>query len=227
VLVSCGEDGPEIVVPNGTYDPAIDPANFAEGIENPYLPLRVGTTYVYEGDTEDGREKVQVDVTDRTKVVLGVTCIVVRDRVWLDGALAEDTSDWYANDREGNVWYFGEDSKEIQDGEVVGTGGSWEAGVGGAKPGIAMKANPRIGDAYRQEYYKGEAEDMAEVVGLGETATVAFGTYTDVLRTKEWTPLEADVVEHKYYAKNVGLILETVSRGGKGRIELIAMTAAQ
>ncbi|MBM3215179.1 hypothetical protein FJZ36_09730 [Candidatus Poribacteria bacterium] len=223
-LSGCGEDEPEIVLDAQPYDPVIRAADFASGVENPYFPLRVGTIWVYEGDTDDGREKVQVEVTDQTRDILGVACIVVRDRVWIDGELEEDTLDWYAVDNDGNIWYFGEDSKEMRGGKVVGTGGSWEAGVGGAKPGIVMKAQPHVGDAYRQEYLKGEAEDMAEVLSLSASATVKFGSYKDTLQTKEWTPLEPDVVEHKFYAKGVGLVLETVEKGGEGRVELISVT---
>jgi hypothetical protein len=204
-----------------SYKPEIDPENFVDVIDHMYMPLTVGTVLIYEGDTGDGREHVETHVTGEKKEVMGVQCTVVRDRVWVDGELEEDTYDWFAQDKEGNVWYFGEDSKEIEDGEVISTEGSWEAGVDGAQPGIIMKAEPQIGMSYRQEYYFGEAEDMAEVMGIVESVAIEYETFTNVLKTKEWTPLESGVAENKYYAIGIGLILEEVAEGGEGRIELI------
>ena len=135
--------------------------------------------------------------------------------------MAEDTFDWFAQDKDGNVWYFGEDSKEYEDGKVVSTEGSWESGVDGAKPGIVMKANPQVGDAYRQEYYEDEAEDMAEVVSLNEAVSVPQGSFENCLKTKEWTPLEPDIVENKYYAPGVGLVMEVAVEGESGKVELL------
>jgi hypothetical protein len=205
------------------YKPVIDPANFVRTIDNPYFALTPGKIWIYEGPNEDGEtERVEVEVTEDTKAVLGVTTTVVRDRVWEDGQLVEDTFDWYAQDKDGNVWYFGEDSKEIEDGQVVSTEGSWEAGISGAKPGIVMKANPQVGDAYRQEFLKGEAEDIGEVLSLDESVSIGLGRYENCLQTKDWTPLEPDVVEHKFYSKEVGnVILEKKVAGGSGQIELI------
>jgi hypothetical protein len=203
------------------YAPEIDPDNFVEGVDHPFFPLSPSTVMIYEGESDGVVEHIEVMVTTETREVMGVECMVVRDRVWEDGELVEDTFDWYAQDKEGNVWYFGEDSSEIEDGEVVSKEGSWEAGVDGALPGIIMLAEPEVGDVYRQEYYEGEAEDMAEVIALDESETVAFGSFDNLLVTKEWTPLEPDVVENKYYAEGVGLILEVVVEGGEGRIELI------
>lgn len=217
----CGEDSPVIDVGDEPYEPVINPADFTAQIDNQYMPLTPGTTLIYEGETEDGKERIEVEVTHETKEVMGVICVVVRDRVWVDEELAEDTFDWYAQDKDGNVWYFGEDSKEYEDGKVVSTEGSWEAGVDGAKPGIIMKANPQIGDAYRQEYYEDEAEDMAEVVNLSESASVPYGSFENCLKIKEWTPLEADVVEHKFYAQGIGVVLEVMVEGGSERIELV------
>ncbi len=161
-------------------------------------------------------------VTNQTKTILGVTNTVVLDTVWdEDDELVEETYDWYAQDKEGNVWYFGEDSKEYEAGVLVSTAGSWEAGVDGAKPGIIMEANPQIGDSYRQEYYVGEAEDMAEVLSLSETASVPYDSFTGCLKTKEWTPLEPDIVAHKYYAPGVGCVMEIMVEGGSEHVELI------
>ncbi|NYT20053.1 MAG: hypothetical protein GKC08_07180 [Methanosarcinales archaeon] len=208
------------------YDPVIDPENFVEVIDNPYFPLIPGTTFIYEGENEDGDlERNEVSVTDDTRVVMGVTTTVVWDRVWEDGELIEETFDWYAQDKDGNVWYFGEDSKEYEDGKFVSDEGSWESGIDDAKPGIVMKMAPVVGDVYRQEYLVGEAEDMAEVISLTETVTVEYGTFENCLVTKEWTPLEPGVEEQKYYAKGVGPLLEEVTLGGSGQLELIEIIA--
>ncbi len=217
-IVKEGGDGN---VPDTTYNPVIAPANFVEKIDNPYFHLTPGITFIYQGESEDAPERVEVNITNETKVILGVTCIVVRDRVWIDDELAEDTFDWYAQDKDGNVWYFGEDSREMEDGVVVSTQGSWEAGVDGAKPGIIMKATPKVGDSYRQELYTGVAEDMGEVLGLNESVTVPFGTFENCLKTKDFTPLEPGVAEHKYYAPGVGFIKSVTVEGGVGQVELV------
>jgi len=209
------------------YRKEIDPANFVDRVDNRYFPLTPGTTLVYEGETEGGTVRVEDYVTHETKQILGVTCVVVRNKVIENGDLVEETFDWYAQDKDGNVWYFGEDAKEYEAGVVVSTEGSWEAGVDGAMPGIIMEANPQVGDFYRQEYYKGEAEDMAEVLSLTESASVIYGSFDNLLMTREWTPLEPGVVEHKYYAPGVGLILEVVVEGGSERVELVEITTEQ
>ena len=184
------------------YAPHIDPAEFTTKVDNEYFPLKPGTTFLYEG----GKERDEFAVTHQTKKVMGVKCVVVNDKAWEDGKLIEKTYDWFAQDKEGNVWYFGEDTKEYENGEVVSTKGSWEAGVDGAKPGIIMQAHPKVGQTYRQEYYKGEAEDMAKVQSLNDSVTVPYGSFDHVLVTKEWTPLEPSYHEHKYYAPGVGQV---------------------
>ena len=209
------------------YRKEIDPANFVDRVDNWYFPLMPGTTFVYEGETADGTVHTEDYVTHETKQVLGVTCVVVRNRVIENGDLVEETFDWYAQDKDGNVWYFGEDAKEYEAGVVVSTEGSWKAGVDGAMPGIIMEANPQVGDFYRQEYYKGEAEDMAEVLSLTESASVIYGSFDNLLMTREWTLLEPGVVEHKYYAPSVGLILEIMVEGGSERVELVEITTEQ
>jgi hypothetical protein len=183
--------------------------------------LKPGTTFVYEGKTKDATEGDVVAVTSDTKNIMGVECVVVNDRVTEDGKLTEKTYDWYAQDKEGNVWYFGEDSKEYENGKVVSTKGSWQAGLDGAKPGIIMPADPKVGETYRQEYYKGKAEDMAKVLSLDESATVPYGSFDHVLMTNEWTPLEPNIAEHKYYAAGVGNILEVAVKGPQERLELV------
>jgi hypothetical protein len=184
------------------YAPHINPADFTTTIDNEYFPLKPGTTFIYEG----GAERDEFAVTSDTKQVMGVECVVVLDEAWEDGKLIERTYDWHAQDKEGNVWYFGEDTKEYKNGKVVSTQGSWEAGVDGAKPGIIMRADPKVGQSYRQEYYEGEAEDMAKVLDLNESVTVAYGSFDHALETKEWTPLEPGYAEHKYYAPGVGFV---------------------
>lgn len=161
-----------------------------------------------------------VYVTDMTKNILGVECTVVLDLVWVNGKPAEKTYNWYAQDKDGNVWYFGEDSMELENGVVVSTEGSWEAGVDGAKPGIIMKAEPQLCDTYRQEYYKDEAEDMAMVVGFRESVKVHYGSFKNCLKTTEWTLLEPGIVENKYYVQGIGLVLERMVAGGQDRMEL-------
>ncbi len=204
----------------GPYNPAIDPDDFVERIDNPYFPLTPGTTFIYEKETDEGTERVEVQVTDQTKEILGVECTVVTDTVFLDGELIEFTWDWYAQDKEGNVWYFGELSFEFEDGELLGLEGSWQAGVDGAKPGIIIPADPAVGDVYRQEFALGEAEDMGEVLGLMEIAAVPYGSWANCLKTADFTPLEPDVLEHKYYAPGVGLVLE-VDPEEDERVELV------
>ncbi len=204
------------------YAPVIDPANFVATIDNPYAPFPVGGRWVYQKDGEEGVERVEVEVLDETRTILGVTTRVVRDREFLDDELIEDTVDWLAQDADGNVWYFGELSYEVEDGVIVSIEGSWEAGVDGAQPGLWMKANPQIGDVYRQEFLLGEAEDYAEVLSLTDTETVPEGTFTNCLRTRDATPLEPDAEENKLYAPGVGLVVEIDVESGE-RTELIEL----
>jgi hypothetical protein len=235
LLVACGDDEsspesqPVIAVGNAAdYDPDVDPANFVDGIDNPYLPFVPGSRWVYEEESDGETERIEVVVTDERRDVMGISATVVRDTVTTeDGELIEDTFDWYAQDKDGNVWYLGEDTKEYEDGEVVSTEGSWEAGVDGAVPGIIMEADPTVGDAYRQEFYEGEAEDLAEVVRVGASESVEFGDFDDLIVIKEWNPLEPDVVEEKYFARGIGLVLEVKIEGAEGRGELIEHTKGE
>src|ERR671916_2146668 len=182
------------------YAPHINPADFTTTINNKDFPLKPGTTFVYEG----GAQRGEMTVTSNTKKVMGVQCVVVDDKEWEDGKLIERTYDWFAQDKKGTVWYFGEDTKEYENGKVVSTKGSWEAGVDGAKPGIIMPAAPKVGESYRQEYYPGEAMDMARVLSLNASVTVPYGSFDHVLQTKEWTPLQPGFSEKKYYVRGVG-----------------------
>jgi hypothetical protein len=209
------------------YAPRIDPADFTTVVDNPYFPLMPGTRWVYEGTGDDGeRERKVVEFTTDTRTVMGVTCVVVRDTVTADGELIEDTFDWYAQDGRGNVWYFGEDTTEYENGKPVNHNGAWRAGAGGAQPGIVMKGSPAVGDHYRQEYLRGEAEDMADVIALDRTTAVPFGSFDRVLVTKDYTPLEPGMIEHKFYAAGVGTLREVKVEGGNAQVELVEMTRA-
>jgi len=200
----------------------LDPGNFVSVIDNPYFPLTPGTTFVYRGETDGVPTRNTTYVTFETKIILGITCTVVHDQAFERGVLVEDTFDWYAQDVDGNVWYFGEDTKELdENGNVISTEGSWEAGVDGAEPGIIMEANPQVGDRYYQEFYRGVAEDQAKVLELDASICVRYGCFDNVLVTKEWTRLEPGVVENKYYAKSVGLIFEVIVKGGDEQSELV------
>uniref|UniRef100_UPI0032169EAB hypothetical protein n=1 Tax=uncultured Draconibacterium sp. TaxID=1573823 RepID=UPI0032169EAB len=197
--------------------------NFVAGFTNEYLAFETGKIFTYEGETEDGMETIVVEVTDETKEIMGVETTVVTDSVFLDGELIEATMDWYAEDSEGNVWYFGEYSEEWEDGEFLGTEGSWEAGVDDALPGMLMPANPKMGMKYQQEYYEDEAEDMAMVINLNKTIEIEIGTFEGCLETMEWSPLEPGEREHKFYKPGVGLVMELKPKGGRSTVELISI----
>ncbi len=209
------------------YQPVIDPAAFTAAVDNPYFPLPAGARWVMEGSGESAGEVTTTLVSDKTRTILGVVCAIVRDELKTDGELAELTFDWYAQDADGNVWYFGEDTAEYKNGEVTTREGSWEAGVDGAQPGIIMPADPTVDLTYRQEFYAGQAEDQATIVELGATADTPAGSYTDVLVTEDWTPLEPDIIEHKFYAPGVGLVKERDVQGGHARNDLTEFTAPQ
>lgn len=186
--------------------PRIDPADFVDRVDHPYFPLRPGTTWRFIERHGPGRSEITTTVTDETRTILGVRCVVVHDRETRGGRLVEDTRDWYAQDRRGNVWYFGEDTRAFRRDGSSTTEGSWQAGVRGARPGIAMPAHPAPGSpAYRQEFLPGEAEDMAQVVAVGASARTPGGRWTDCVVTKEWSPLERGS-ERKWYARGYGLV---------------------
>jgi hypothetical protein len=190
------------------YRVTVDPAQFSSAITHPYLVLAMkpGTTKILEG-TRDGKpHRAEVVVTDRTRKVMGVDCIVVGDTVTSNGALVEKTEDWYAQDRAGNVWYFGENTAEYVNGVVTSTHGTWEAGVDGAQPGVILHAAPKVGEEYYQEYRPGEAEDRAKVLSLDATVTVPAGTYTGVITTEDSDPLNPDKTDKKWYAKDIGVV---------------------
>lgn len=166
-------------------------------------------------------ETTEISVTDETKIVMGVRAVVVRDVVKVDGEVVEDTRDWFAQDRDGNVWYFGEAVTDFVDGKPSGTAGSWEAGVDGAKPGIVMPATPTVGTVHRQEYLVGEAEDVMRIVGTNGEFDLPSGRFRGVVETEDWNPLEPSQLETKAYAKGVGKIREADVGGSSGRSELV------
>jgi hypothetical protein len=202
---------------------ALAASAFSTHIDNPYLPMSPGSRWVYHETAADGTsQRVVVKVTRQTKLISnGVTARVVRDTATSKGQVVEDTFDWYAQDKRGNVWYLGEDTKEFENGKVVSTHGSWEAGVSGARAGIVMPAHPRPGMQYRQEYLKGQAEDSARVLSLDDQVEVPVGHFKHVVLTKEWNPLEPKVLEYKLYARGVGPVLVLAASGGAGREELV------
>jgi len=206
--------------PASDYTPTVDPSEFSNVIDNQYWPLKPGTIYTFQG-TEDGeKQKDVVTVTFDTKEILGVKCAVVLDEVSSGDELLEKTYDWYAQDSDGNVWYFGEDSTSYEDGKASKEG-SWEAGVDGALPGIIMEAHPQVGDTYRQEYEPGVAEDWAQVISVSGAKTVKYGSFDNVMTTREWSTLEPDVEEQKVYAPGIGVIEESTTKGGSEHQELI------
>ena len=204
------------------YEPVLEPANFVRVIDNPYYPLPVGRVLVYKG-VRDGRTQIDtVTVTDRTKVLEGITATTITDVAKTPrGKLLEKTRDWYAQDKQGNVWYLGEATAAYLPNGQVDTSGSWMAGVNDGEPGIIMEADPRIPDAYRQEYLKGEAEDTAWITGRGGSLTVPYGTVHHALTSLEHTALEPDVVDMKIYAPGLGIVMEQAIAGGQEVARLV------
>ena len=190
-------------------------------VDNPLFPLIPGTTFVLEVK-DDGRIFADtIRVLHETKRIAGVIATIVHDRVSRAGVVVEDTYEWYAQDTSGTVWYLGEDTKEYRAGKVAGTGGSWQAGVAGARAGIIMPARATVGDTYRQEYRKGVAEDMGRVVSVTDSVSVRAGRFTGCVSTDDWSPLEPKVKERKTYCPGVGLVREYVVTGGSERSELV------
>jgi hypothetical protein len=208
--------------PGSRYHSRITRSSFGPSVTNPYLPLKPGTTFVYSG-TKDGKPALNIVVpTSRTKVIDGVETRVIEDRLYLDDALVERTSDYYAQDRCGNVWYFGEDTAELDDdGNVVSTEGSFHAGVAGAQPGVFMPAHPTVGRRFRQEWYRGHAEDTFKVLDLSQRVTVPYGTFRHALRTRETTALEPGVVDNKSFVKGVGEVEELTAKGPVEDLQLV------
>jgi hypothetical protein len=189
---------------------------FSARVDNPWFPLRTGSVARYRG-AKDGKPSIDiVRVTAKTRRIRGARCVAVDDRLYLAGRLEERTTDWYSQDDRGNVWYFGENTAELdRKGRVTSTEGSWLTGRDGAKAGIFMPAHPRVGQSARQEYLKGQADDHFQILDVATRVRVPFVTTSRALLTKEWTPLEPDVLDHKYYVRGIGTVLEQAVRGPK------------
>jgi len=229
-IVACGgddgaSDGGQSLPQDGDQVD-LDPADFTTQIDNPWWPMEPGARWVYrETDQEGSVQRDVVTVTDKTKrIANGVEARVVHDVATEDGEPIEITDDWYAQGSDGNIWYLGEDTAEYENGKVATRAGSFEAGVDGAQAGVIMPADPQVGQSYRQEYYKGHAEDEAKNLSLEEQVGVPFGHFSDVLETAESNPLEPKVDEHKFFAKGVGPVLALTLSGGSDREELLSYT---
>jgi hypothetical protein len=218
VLVSCGQPSLGSVVDQKAQ---LDATQFVAVVDHPFFPLTPGTVYRFVATSDEETQEVAV-LPDR-KRILGIDATVVRDRVWKGKKLKEETFDWFAQDVEGNVWYMGEDTRAILPLGLKSRAGSWEAGKDGAQAGIIMKARPVVGEEYRQEYYAGKAEDMGKVVSLNESVTVPYGSFQGCLKTEDWTPLEKNTLENKYYCRGVGLVLELNAKRPVERNELTAV----
>jgi hypothetical protein len=199
------------------YSPNIKSEDFVQGVSHKYLSLKPGTKYTFESRDGSKSVRIEIEVNSETKQVMGVTATVVRDREYINGQLKEDTRDWYAQDKDGNVWYFGEHVQNYKNGKLKDSGGSWEAGVNGALPGIVMPKDPKVGDTYRQEYYKGKAEDMGTVQGVGNKLEVKAGKFDDCIKIRDWSKTESSWLEQefKHYCAGAGfMVLEEKSLFG-------------
>lgn len=197
--------------PDESYNPEIPVEDFTQSTDltNPYLGHQTHALYIYEGHTVEGMKRIEVQRTSSIKEISDIPCVAVNDKVWCNGIMIEETNEWAAQDNDGNVWLMGEDVDNYNDrGEIINHHVSWEAGIDGARPGIMMPANPDIGKKYRQEYYFNKAEDEAEVVEVDITVDIPLGSFSNCIKIREWTELEPDVTEYKYYAPGIGLIKE-------------------
>jgi hypothetical protein len=234
-VVGCGSSGTQLSTKNTTstapgstvatppsvptglpanYNPHIDPSQFTNHVTNKYFPLKPGRTLIYVGVRDGAPTRHVFAVTHQTRTVLGVKCLVISDVVTSNGSLVEKTTDWYAQDTSGNVWYFGENTAEYVNGVVTTTAGTWEAGVDKAKAGIVMPATPTVGKVYRQEYRPGVALDVARIISLNATATVPAGTYRHLVVTDDINPLDPSKREHKWYAAGIGFVRAVLKGGG-------------
>jgi hypothetical protein len=193
-------------------------------VTNPWFPLKPGTTYVYQGE-KGGVSAVDIlRVTHRSRVIDGVRCVVIDDRSYFNGRLGERTTDWYAQDKAGNVWYYGEATAELNpNGTVKSTAGSFQAGKNGARGGVFMPAHPHVGAAYQQEFSKGNAEDRFKILSLSAHISTPGGSSQHAMLTKETTPLEPGTIDHKIYVRGIGTVLELTVKGGNERFVLISV----
>ena len=208
--------------PGPDYHPHVNPAQFSARVTNPWYPLRVGTTWLYAGRDQDQPTIDVVKSTRHTRMIDGVRTRVVADRVFAAGHLAERTSDYFAQDVCGNVWYFGEDTAELgRHGHVLNTDGTWHAGVDGAQPGVFMQAHPQLDRRFRQEWLRGVAEDTFVARSRSASVTVPFGSYSHALRTAEFSRLEPNVIDNKYYVRGIGEVMETAVKGPRETLRLV------
>ena len=209
---------------SASASPQPSPRDFVRRVTNPWFPLVPGTTFVYRGIKDGKAARDVVTVTDATRTIQGVRCTAVRDRLYLAGRLEERTTDWYVQDRRGNVWYFGEATAELdRNGHVTSTEGSWQAGHDGARAGVYMTARPAVGQSRRQEYYKGHAEDHFAMVSVNARVSVPYTSSSHAVLTKEWTPLEPGTLDHKYYVRGIGNVKEVTVKGPVERSELVSV----
>jgi hypothetical protein len=228
-LAACGGSGgtgaavaSPASLPQGGEQVRLDPADFTVDITHRFWPMKPGDRWVYEEtDGEGAVTHDEVTVLDRTEKIDGIEARVVHDLATQDGVTVEDTTDWYAQDSRGNLWYFGEKTASYQNGTVTSTSGSWTAGKDGAQAGIILPAVPRVGMTYRQEYRKDQAEDRALILSTSEQAQTESGTYKDALLTRDTTPLEPDLVELKWYVPGVGPVLTLTPSGEVSREQLV------
>jgi hypothetical protein len=201
----------------------MNPADFTTEIDHPYWPMKPGSRWIFrETDAEGSVSRVVVTVLDKTKTIMGIEARIVHDQVSEQGEVKEDTFDWYAQDAEGNLWYLGEDTTEYENGKPKTKEGSWEAGVDGALAGVILPAHPEVGMTYREEYYKGHAEDGASILSVDAFAKVPYRTFDHGIQTRNFSGIEPDTIEEKIYAKGVGVVLELTVSGGSDRTELVS-----
>jgi hypothetical protein len=210
-------------LPEGSKPFKMNPADFTTEIDNPYWPMKPGSRWIFrETDAEGSVSRVVVTVLDKTKTIMGIEARIIHDQVSENGEVKEDTYDWYAQDAEGNLWYLGEDTTEYENGKPKTKEGSWEAGVDGALAGIILPAHPQVGMTYREEYYKGHAEDGAQIQGVDALVKVPYGRFEHGIQTRNFSGIEPNVIEEKIYAKDVGVVLEITVSGGSDRTELLS-----
>ena len=226
VASSSAKQTPVSSIPSGAgpgWPLTISSSDFAREVTNPWFPLKPGSIWRYKGLKEGMKTTDIVTATHQTKRILGVTTTVVHDVVSVKGRPEEVTNDFYAQDRHGNVWYFGEETEELNaEGKPTSTEGSFEAGVDGARPGVLIPGHPKVGLVGRQEFLKAEAEDHFRVLDLKASVSVLFVSSRRALRTREWTPLEPATVDNKYYVRGVGTLREIAVKGPVEKLELVS-----
>jgi hypothetical protein len=200
----------------------LHPSDFVRRVDNPFFPLKPGSKWFYRGKDDVGHFADRMHVRHKRKTILGVHATIVHDVVLRHGKPREVTDDWYAQDKHGNVWYFGENTKELdRHGHVTTREGSFKAGRDGARPGLFMPGDPKVGQSARQEFYKGHAEDHFKILDLNAKVSTAYVSSRHALRTKEWTPLEPGIVDNKYYVRGIGDVKEKTVKGGLERLQLV------